>query len=70
MPNLMRFEIFDKSWFLVFGVLNVKCGRTFISAPNQVLSSLEMALSLSPQGFAQSHVGERCLPLMPYKPLA
>ena len=46
------------------------CGKTFISAPNQVLSKLEMALSLSPQGFAQSHIGERCLPLMPYKPLA
>ena len=41
-----------------------KCRRNE-SFPNQVLSSLEMALSLSPQGFARSHIGERCLPLMP-----
>ena len=40
------------------------------SIPNQVLSSSEMALSFSPQGFAQSHIGEKCLSLMPYKLLA
>ena len=40
------------------------------SFPTQVLSSLEMALSFSPQGFAQSNIGERRLPLMSYKPLA
>ena len=38
--------------------------------PNKVLSFSEMALSLNSQGFAQSHIGERRLPLMPYKPLA
>ena len=49
--------------------INTYCGRNE-SFPNQVLSSLEMTLSLSPQGFAQSHIRERLLPLMPYKPLA
>ena len=34
------------------------------SIPNQVLSSSEMALSFSSQGFAQSHIGERRLPHM------
>ena len=41
-----------------------------ISDPKKELSSLEMTLSLNPQGFAQSPIGERRLPLMPYKPLA
>ena len=45
--------------------INTYCERNK-SFPNQVLSSLEMALSLSPQGFAQSHIGERLLPLMPW----
>ena len=37
---------------------------------NGVEFSLEMALSLNPQGFTQSYIRERRLPLMPYKPLA
>ena len=40
------------------------------SIPNQVLSFSKMALSFSPQGFAQSHIRGRRLPLMPYKLLA
>ena len=39
-----------------FNIIKLLCnlpyGRIFISAPNQVLSYLEMTLSLSPQGFA------------------
>ena len=38
--------------------------------PKKELSSLEMVLNLNHQGFAQSHVGEKRLSLMPYKPLA
>ena len=45
----------------------IYCGRNK-SFPNQVLFSLEMTLSLSPQRFAQSHIGEKRLSLMPYKP--
>ena len=50
------------------------CGRDE-SFPKKELSSSEMALSLNPQSFAKSHIGERRLPLMPYplmpyKPLA
>ena len=44
-------------------------GRTFVLVPNQVLSSSEMTLSLNSQGFAQSHIEERRLPLMLYKRL-
>ena len=50
-------------------LINIYCGRNE-SFFNQVLSYLEMALNLSPQGFAQSHIGERRLPLIPYKSLA
>ena len=44
------------------------CGRDE-SFPNQVLSSSKMTLSLNPQGFTQSHIGERCLSPLPYKDL-
>ena len=43
-------------------------GGNLVSNPKKELSFLEMVLSLDPQGFAQFHIGERHLPLMPYKP--
>ena len=43
-------------------------GGNLVSDPKKELFFLEMVLSLDPQGFAQSHIEERHLPLMPYKP--
>ena len=54
---------------LKFRSVYILCGRDE-SFLNQLLSSSEMALSLNPQAFSQSHIRERRLPSLPYKHLA
>ena len=40
-------------------IKNILVGGT--NLPQEGMSFIEMALSFSPQGFAQSHIGERCV---------
>ena len=62
--NLLKFSDFEPNFSLMsfVGGMNL--------SPIRYCPLRPKALSLNPQGFAQSHIRERCLPLIPYKPLA